>query len=72
MPSNPLYEKKLKEMSDAELFEEMDSAASVVNGISQANREKGIASRPQFRYNTVAKEILKRELWVKYNEGRID
>lgn len=70
MPSNPKYEEKLKKMSEKELFEEMDSAASVLAGISQVNREKGLASRPQFRYNYVAKEILKRKLWVKYNEGK--
>ncbi len=67
MPHDYNYEKALEAMSDSDLFKEMDSVSMVINGFPPAKVVAGMASRAQLRYNTVATEVLKRQLWVEYN-----
>ena len=72
MPDMTAQEDKLKKMSKEELFEEMASAESAAMSYSRAKIEKGLAAKAKFRYNAVAKEVLRRKLWLEYHGVEID
>lgn len=62
------YMKRVREMNDKDLFSEMDSISRIRNGFSTTSVISGMAGNAQIRYNVVAAEIMKRELWAEYNQ----